>query len=86
MAGGMKLSQTGSDLLRTVIWAACGLVLAWVATSTADKIEALTQEMGNLNVSIVKLEGKVDGLPPPELTYRITVMESRISKLETRHE
>ena len=59
------------DALRTAVWAGAGLILSYIGVSTSESISTLGNELSHLRVAIVKLEAKVERLPPPELTQKL---------------
>ena len=84
MAEDFEDKTTGIDIVRTSIWSAAGLVLAWVGITTAEVMRELTNEVGGLRVAIVRLEGRVDRLPPPEMMYRIEAAEQELKRIQVQ--
>ena len=75
-------NMNSADMLRSAVWAAAGMVLAWVGVNTAETMEDLTKEVGLLGRAIVKLESRVDGLPPKEMMLRIQLAEEEQKRLQ----
>ena len=69
-------------MVRSAIWAGCGLLLALGATNAVDKIEELTQAVVGLQIEMSLVKDAVSELPPPEMMLRIKIIEAEQKRLQ----
>ena len=82
MAVAPDSKSSGFDIVRMVVWSGAGVILAWVGVQTAGTMQNLAQEVQQLRIALVRLEARVEKLPPPDLTYRIAAVERGLEKCE----